>query len=98
MEFYRLLDLLELNLSGEELSRNMTWNWVFVQELNGCIGIGVWMEWFHSGISIPKPWLIPGYRYFELLCAVDMEAYTYITYCYCASQHKKSERTTVQGW
>jgi len=56
MEFYRLLDLLELNLSGEEFSWNVTWKWAIVQELNGCIGIGIWMEWFHPGISIPKPW------------------------------------------
>jgi len=58
-EFYTLLDLLELNLSGEELSWNVTWKWVIVQELNWCIGVGihVWMEWFHSGISIPYPCL-----------------------------------------
>ena len=56
-EFYRLLDLLEMSLSGEELSRNVTWEWVIVKELNRCISVGIWMEWFHSGISIPKPWM-----------------------------------------
>ena len=29
---------------------------VIVQELNGFISVGIWMEWFHFGISIPKPW------------------------------------------
>ena len=33
-------------------------SWVIVQELNGCISVGTWMEWFHSGISIPKPWFM----------------------------------------
>ena len=37
MEFYRLLDLQELNLSGEELSWNVTW------KLSNCTGI----EWMH---------------------------------------------------
>ena len=37
MEFYRLLDLQELNLSGEELSWNVTW------KLSNCTGI----EWIH---------------------------------------------------
>ena len=32
-------------------------SWVIVQELNGCISVGTWTEWFHSGISIPKPWI-----------------------------------------
>ena len=32
-----------IDLSGEELSRNVTWKWVIVQELNGCIDmIPVW--------------------------------------------------------
>ena len=50
--------------------RNWIWvvrNWVgmwpgslvIVQELNGCISVGTWTEWFHSGISIPKPWYAP---------------------------------------
>ena len=38
MEFYRLMDLQELNLSGEELSWNVTW------KLSNCTGI----EWMHQ--------------------------------------------------
>ena len=49
MEFYGPLDLLELNLSDEELSRNVTWKWVIAQELNGCIGMEY--EWNDSTLE-----------------------------------------------
>jgi len=42
MEFYILLDLQELNLSGEELSWNVTWKLSNCTGIEGCISVGTW--------------------------------------------------------
>ena len=88
MELYRLLDLLELNLSGEEL------NWNVTPVVSSCTGI----EWMHQHMNMNG--MIPFWTFNSkaLVCVYITEvrcldqtsdaqpsyAYTYYTlYCVC---------------